>query len=103
MPESAEAALKGLLKDEATAADAIQRLEEAGFGITPPSGDTSYEDGGGEMPEAKEEDKEEGPPAGIVAVASEEGEGEDNPGPEEKEDKRESAAKKAMKSHGYKF
>lgn len=106
MPESAQKALSGLLKDGATAEEAIKALEEEGFGITPPEGDMSYgESYEGDMPS---EEKPEGMMAISMTAEPEEykegekyEEEEGNPG--YKDGKREKAAKKAMSKHGYKY
>jgi hypothetical protein len=104
MAASAESALKGLLKDESTADEAIARLEEAGYSITPPSGEDTSEGGEADGPMPEKEDTEEGP--GILAIGMSAGKPEDKEEEEDnetKDGKRESAAKKAMSSHGYKF
>ena len=86
MPNSAEMALGPLLKEGTSVEEALAKLEEAGFAITPPEGDESY--GSPEGPEA-------GPPE---APEGEMPEGAENPG---SGDRRMQAVESAMKQHGY--
>lgn len=77
MPASAEAALKGLLKEGATADEVLEKLEESGFKVSPPEGDESYSEEGepvGEevsevdaMPEGMPAEELAAPPEGLVA------------------------------------
>lgn len=92
MPKTANDALSGMLAEGVQAEEVLSTLEESGYSISPPEGDSSYPEEGGEMPEA---------PEGIMAI----GLGEPPETEEEEEgepdDKRLDAAKKAMKKHGF--
>ena len=106
MPASAEKALEGMLSEGTDASAVLDALKSSGFDIKPPEGDDSY--------------GEEAPDMGIglmIATAEpegEEGESKEDGAPEAKPDsrggdqkplslfqRREKAARSAMKKHGY--
>ena len=97
MPQAAIKALEGKLAEGIDPMSVVEALQEAGW--KPPADDPSYTEGEGTPVEGAGAPDEpmESPEAGVaIAIGLEEEE------PKNMNDRRASAAKKAMKKHGWK-